>query len=66
MLKLLWGGQHRVSRNEHKVLGVIWNIESDEFVVNVKPVYNEALHMEPTKRNVVSLFSKIYDPLGFI
>ena len=60
------GGQHRVSRDEHKVLGVIWNLESDEFVVNVEPVYNEALHMEPTKRNVVSLVSKIYDPLGFI
>ena len=52
--------------DEHKVLGVIWNMESDEFVVNVEPVYNEAMHMEPTKRNVVSLVSKIYDPLGFI
>ena len=51
---------------EQKVLGVVWDVDSDEFVVEVEPIFKEAMHIEPTKRNVVSVVSKIYDPIGLI
>ena len=47
-------------------MGVVWDVESDEFVFALEPIFKEAMHIEPTKRNVVNVVSKIYDPIGLI
>ena len=51
---------------EHKVLGVTWNPESDQLIFDVNNLAQLALDLRPTKRNLVSLIGKFYDPLGFL
>ena len=53
-------------RGEHKILGIIWDVDTDTLIFNVKPILSETSRMEPTKRNVISLVSKIFDPLGIL
>ena len=50
---------------EHKVLGVPWNPESDQLIFDVTNLARLAHDLHPTKRNLVSLIGKFYDPLGF-
>ena len=51
---------------EHKVLGVPWNPESDRLIFDVSALAKLALDLRPMKRNVFSLVGKFYDPLGFL
>ncbi len=51
---------------EHKVLGVPWNPDSDRLVLDVSELARQASTIEPTKRNLVSLIGRFYDPLGFL
>ena len=51
---------------EHKVLGVPWNSESDQLIFDVTDLARLARDLHPTKRNLVSLIGKFYDPLGFL
>ena len=53
-------------KGEHKILGVIWNVDADELVFNNEPIFQEALRTEPTKHSIVSIVSKIFDPLGIL
>ena len=53
-------------REEHKVLGVPWNPESDQLIFGVTHLAQIALDLHPTKRNLVSLIGRFYDPLGFL
>lgn len=55
-----------VLSKEQKVLGVSWDISSDEMLFDLTSIWEEATTINPTKRNVVSLVSKIYDPLGLM
>lgn len=59
------GGVNKAARGEQKVLGVISDVGLDEFVLDVMSI-SAAAQIEPTKRNVISLVSRIYDPLGLI
>ena len=60
------GTSQPTGMEEHKVLGVPWNPESDQFIFDVSHLATLALDLEPTKRNLVSLIGKFYDPLGFL
>ena len=51
---------------EHKILGICWNISSDRFIFSFDDIAEQASEMEPTKRNVISLAGRFYDPLGFL
>ena len=51
---------------EHKVLGVVWNPEAGQLIFDVANLAQLALDPHPTKRNLVSLIGKFYDPLGFL
>ena len=55
-----------VLKGEHKTLGVIWNVDADELVSNIEPIFQEALRTEPTKHNIASIVCKIFDPLGIL
>ena len=45
-----------------KVLGVIWDKETDQLCFELKPLND----LKPTKRNVLKALASIYDPLGLI
>ena len=50
---------------EHKVLGVLWNPESDQLIFDVTGLAKVATDLHPTKRNVVSLIGNSI-PIGFL
>lgn len=55
------------SRKENsKVLGVIWNTDSDEFMFNLSELIEFASTLPVTKRSVLKLTSKIFDPIGLL
>ena len=51
---------------ERKVLGIRWDIATDHFVMSLQDIATEAVKLEPTKREIVSLVGKFYDPLGLL
>ena len=51
---------------EQKVLGVRWNICSDEFVVSLTEIASAAQAIDPSKHNIVGLVKRFYQPLGIL
>ena len=51
---------------EQKVLGVPWDIANDQLVFSLGAMLEGATIVAPTKRAVISLIGRIYDPLGFL
>ncbi|XP_011405271.1 PREDICTED: uncharacterized protein LOC100637172, partial [Amphimedon queenslandica] len=51
---------------EHKVLGVLWDPMRDEIIVGFGEIALEAHSVNPTKRSIVSIVGKFYDPLGIL
>ena len=51
---------------EVKVLGVTWNPHNDSLVFDLSDLSVAADSLQPTKRNLVGLIGRIYDPLGFL
>lgn len=49
-----------------KVLGVEWDLDSDEFVFRFGEVISLARSLLPTKRNVLKVAATFFDPIGFI
>ena len=47
-----------------QVLGVCWDVKSDELVFDIADVARLMKETSPTKRNAVSLATRFYDPLG--
>ena len=45
-----------------KVLGVTWKPSSDLLVFDPSHIFAEANNLQPTKRNLVSLIGRFYDP----
>jgi len=60
------GTTETTSGAEQKVLGVRWNFVSDQFVLDLTEIAALARNIKPTKRNVVSVTAKFYDPMGFL
>ena len=50
----------------NRVLGVRWNTLEDTFTFDLTEIVNFARDLDPTKRNVVSVAAKFYDPLRFL
>ena len=50
----------------HKVLVVQWNVIKDEFCFSIGEVARTMEGLEPTKRNLVSVTAKFFDPLGVV
>ena len=51
---------------EHKVLGVHWNVQSDKLVFELSTIVECAITPVPTKRRAIGLIGRFYDPLGFL
>ena len=60
-------GQNPITfRVQRKVLVVIWDIDSDNLVYDFYHLSETILATEPTKRQIVSVTGRFYDPLGII
>ena len=51
---------------EHKILGGRWEPNSDGLIFDIADVAQLASTLEPSKRNIVSMIGRSYDPLGFL
>ena len=55
---------------DKKLLGISWNRnvgdENDEFVFNLSELATEASQLETTKRNILTVGAKFFDPAGWI
>ena len=49
-----------------KVLGIIWREKDDILVLNVKELFESAVTVAPTKRNVLKVIASVYDPIGYL
>ena len=49
-----------------KVLGVLWDVVQDNLVFDIGQVAESMEPLEPTKRNLVSITAKFFDPLGVV
>ena len=60
------GLTQKVRSGESKVLGVRWNNGTDELVMDFEEIASAAVVLEPTKRAIVSLVGRFYDPLALL
>ena len=49
-----------------KVLGIIWDSSSDSFVFNFSELIEYARSLLPSKRSLLRVTAKIFDPLGLL
>ena len=49
-----------------KLLGINWNFESDEFCYNLQEMVEYAQSLPSTKRSVLKLSAKVFDPIGLV
>ncbi|GFY54187.1 uncharacterized protein TNIN_368551 [Trichonephila inaurata madagascariensis] len=49
-----------------KVLGLIWNTLTDEFKLNLSSLIDSLKNVKNTKRSVLRISSKLFDPIGYI
>lgn len=64
--KTMLGSAQTVAAGEQKTLGVKWCMETDHLILDVREVGRQAGSLSATKRHIVSLVGRIYDPLGFL
>ena len=54
------------AKQEVKVLGDTWNPHNDTLIFDLSELSLAANNLQPTKRNLVSLIGRFYDPFGFL
>ena len=64
--KSMHGGVEDTSSAEQKVFGIRWNPLKDIFIFDLTEIANYVRDLQPTKRNVVGVAAKFYDPFGFL
>ena len=61
------GTDHEVNEErEHKVLGITWDHDSDELIIDLSQIIKSSQNLPVTKRTVLKLTAQVYDPLGWI
>ena len=53
------------AKNE-KVMGVTWHKKSDILIFGLQDIFNAAVNITPTKRNILSVIASVYDNIGYI
>lgn len=64
--KNVFGHGSSEGSNSLKVLGVQWNYKEDKIICDIEHICKLARDLEPTKRNVVGLATRFYDPFGLL
>ena len=49
-----------------RILGLNWDTDSDEIYFEIERIIDLARKLPLTKRSVLKLLAKIFDPLGFL
>ena len=52
------------SEQSTKILGINWHHEEDELFFNLEQIYQLAKQLPPTKRSLLKVAAKVFDPLG--
>ena len=55
-----------ISTSYRKVLGLNWKMDSDEFIFDLRVIYDAAKNLHVTKRNILRIAAMFFDPLGLI
>lgn len=66
--KATTGSNNNTSTNEFttKVLGINWNCSSDKFIFTVSEILKYASKLPVSKRSLLKITAKLFDPLGFL
>ena len=59
-------GVNNNSDTSEKVLGMIWDCNSDKFIFCLAKLAEKAKSVVATKRNILSILAGLFDPLGII
>ena len=59
-------GSKQHSDGEHKILGVKWNFVQDTLIFDLNELTIVMTKLNATKRQIVGITARLYDPLGFI
>ena len=54
------------SVNNNKVLGFYWDDEKDVISLKINEVFKEAMDIIPTKRNILSVIARVYNPVEYL
>ena len=49
-----------------KVLRIEWDDINDKLIFNVNIIFKDAINIQPTKRNILSIIFTIYNPVGYL
>jgi len=52
--------------SREKILGVLWDDNTDELIFDFTELLETAKTLAPTKRNVLKIIASFYDPLGLV
>lgn len=52
--------------NTTQVLGSIWDTKEDQMAFNFSNLVEEAKSLPATKRSILKIATKVFDPLGFL
>ena len=58
--------EHPLGNLEEKVLGIVWNKEADKFVFRFERLLEFVKGVEISKRFLMRVIARVYDPLGLI
>ncbi|CAB3994026.1 Hypothetical predicted protein, partial [Paramuricea clavata] len=64
--RITLGTEPTASESEQRVIGVNWNFVEDQLVFDLSGIAELPKTSEPTKRNIIRLPAKFYDPLGYM
>ena len=56
----------KVNQKDEKILGLIWKQDTDSFQFNLGDIVDKGEKLEVMKRNVLSILSSLFNPLGII
>ena len=49
-----------------KVLGVTWHEKSDVLIFGLRDIFNAAVKITTTKRNILNIIASVYNPIGYV
>ena len=64
--KTILGDNSTLRNTETKVLGMKWDYENDQILLNFEHFVNLSRQLLPTKRNLLKLAAFVFDPIGFV
>ena len=59
-------GDSQERQGEQKILGVKWDFPEDHLVFDLRTMATHLRDLVPTKRHIVGVTTRFYDPLGFV